>query len=89
MKQTTLSVRMDEEMKNEFDAFCADVGMNASVAINLFVKTVLREKRIPFEITNQPGKRALAAIKTVESDLQKGALQEYSTVDEMAKDLLK
>ena len=50
MAQTTLVVRMDENIKKQFDAFCADVGMNASVAINLFAKAVLRERRIPFEI---------------------------------------
>lgn len=50
MPQTTLSIRMDENVKKQFDAFCNDVGMNTSVAINLFVKAVLREKRIPFEI---------------------------------------
>ena len=48
MPQTTLSVRMDEELKKKFDDFCSDVGLNASVAVNLFVKTVVRENRIPF-----------------------------------------
>jgi DNA-damage-inducible protein J len=52
MAQTTLSVRMDENVKKQFDIFCADVGMNASVAVNLFAKAVLREKRIPFEIAS-------------------------------------
>lgn len=50
MAQTTLSVRIDESVKKQFDLFCSDVGMNASVAINLFVKAVIRERRIPFEI---------------------------------------
>jgi DNA-damage-inducible protein J len=50
MSQTTLNVRMDEEIKRRFDAFCADAGMNASVAVNMFARAVLREKRIPFEI---------------------------------------
>lgn len=51
---TTLNVRIDEDLKNRFDAFCAAVGMNASVAVNLFVKTVVREQRIPFEISTDP-----------------------------------
>jgi len=51
MAQTTLSIRMDEDVKKQFDAFCSDVGMNTSVAINLFVKAVLREGKIPFEIS--------------------------------------
>ncbi|GHS84713.1 hypothetical protein FACS1894103_5610 [Campylobacterota bacterium] len=50
MAQTTLNVRMDDGVKRQFDAFCANVGMNASVAVNLFAKTVIRERRIPFDI---------------------------------------
>ena len=51
MAQTTLSVRVDEKSKKAFDKFCTDIGMNTSVAINLFIKTVIRENRIPFELT--------------------------------------
>lgn len=50
MAQATLNVRMDENVKKQFDAFCTEVGMNTSVAVNLFAKAVLREKKIPFEI---------------------------------------
>ena len=50
MALTTLSIRIDENVKKQFDAFCSEVGMNTSVAINLFAKAVLRERRIPFEI---------------------------------------
>ena len=51
MAQATITARVDEHDKIDFDAFCANVGLNTSTAINLFVKAVLREKRIPFEIT--------------------------------------
>jgi len=54
MGQSTLSIRMDDDIKRGFDSFCNEVGLNASVAVNMFVRTVLRENRIPFEIsTNQ------------------------------------
>jgi DNA-damage-inducible protein J len=45
-----MSIRMDENIKKRFDIFCADAGMNATVAVNMFTRAVLREKRIPFEI---------------------------------------
>jgi len=51
MPQTTFSVRMDTEVKKQFDDFCANVGMNTSTAFNLFARAVLREKRLPFDIT--------------------------------------
>jgi DNA-damage-inducible protein J len=37
-------------IKKRFDIFCADAGMDAAVAVNLFARAVLRERRIPFEI---------------------------------------
>lgn len=51
MSMTTITGRVDEQDKRSFDAFCASVGLNTSTAINLFVKAVLRENRIPFEIS--------------------------------------
>lgn len=50
MAQTTMSVRIDKDLKDQFDQFCDAVGMNASVAVNLFVRATLREQKIPFEI---------------------------------------
>lgn len=50
MPQATLTARVDAQDKKDFDAFCSSVGLNTSVAINLYVKAVLREHRIPFEI---------------------------------------
>ncbi len=53
MSLTTLSIRMDAGIKKRFDAFCADAGMNARVAVNIFARAVLRENKIPFEIIGQ------------------------------------
>ena len=50
MGQATFSVRMDEGLKTQFDALCADFGMNATTAFNIFARAVVRERRIPFEI---------------------------------------
>jgi addiction module RelB/DinJ family antitoxin len=50
MAQATFSVRMDENLKRQFDALCADFGMNATTAFNIFARAVVRERKIPFEI---------------------------------------
>ena len=54
MSQATITARVDESDKAAFDAFCSNVWLNTSTAINLFVKAVLRERRIPFEISQAP-----------------------------------
>lgn len=51
MPQSTFSVRMDEGVKKQFDNLCANFGMTASTAFNIFARTVVRERKIPFEIT--------------------------------------
>jgi len=53
MAQTTFSVRMDSEVKRQLDDFCANVGMNTTVAFNMFARAVLREKRLPFDVTTE------------------------------------
>ena len=53
MSQTSISIRMDADLKKQFEEFCSSVGMNMSTAINIFAITTVREKRIPFEISAQ------------------------------------
>ena len=50
MAQATFSIRMDEKLKKQFDILCEDFGMNATTAFNVFARTVVRERKIPFEI---------------------------------------
>ena len=50
MAQATITARLDSYDKIRFDQFCSNVGINTSTAINMFVKAVLRENRIPFDI---------------------------------------
>jgi len=52
MAQSILSVRVEEDTKQNFDRFCNSVGLNPSVAINMFIKATLRERKIPFEISD-------------------------------------
>ena len=51
MPQTTLSIRIDEDLKKQLDSICEDFGMSITTAITVFAKTIVRERRIPFEIS--------------------------------------
>ncbi len=54
MAQTTLSVRMDDTLKKEFDQVCNDLGLTMTTAITILAKKMAREKRIPFEVSLDP-----------------------------------
>ena len=50
MAQVAFSIRMDENLKRDFSAFCDDVGMSMSTAFVIFAKETLREQQIPFGV---------------------------------------
>ena len=71
MAQATFSVRMEEDLKRQFDALCEEFGMNTTTAFNIFARAVVRERRIPFEIfapqkelTRSDGMKAFAELRT-------------------------
>ena len=90
MAQATFSVRMDDGLKRQFDALCADFGMNATTAFNIFAGAVVREKRIPFEITsNEPtlsdGMRAFMELR---AEAKENGIQDMS-LDEINEEIRK
>ena len=88
MAQATITARVDSSDKKKFDDFCSNVGINTSTAINMFVKAVLRENRIPFEITQTAdpffSERNLAHIRKSVQELHagKGTAHELIEVDD-------
>jgi len=54
MAQTTISIRMDEELKRNFDHICDELGMSMTTAITMMAKKMIREKRLPFEACIDP-----------------------------------
>lgn len=51
MTQVTFSIRMDKKLKKDFSELCEKLGLNMSVAMNMFAKKAVNEKRIPFDIS--------------------------------------
>lgn len=54
MAQTTLSVRMDDSLKSDFDKVCNELGLSMTTAITMLAKKMTREKRLPFEVSVDP-----------------------------------
>ena len=54
MPQTAISFRVDNELKQSFDSLCDAFGLSNSAALTIFMKAVVRERKIPFEIKVDP-----------------------------------
>ena len=78
MESLNLNVRIDANDKKEFEQFCNSVGMNVSTAVNMFIKAVLREQRLPFEIrSNTFDETVCEKLKEAESEMSNSS-QRYS-----------
>lgn len=49
-----ISFRVDDEIKKKAERTFDDIGISMSAAINIYLKTVVRENRIPFEMSADP-----------------------------------
>ncbi len=50
MAQTNLTIRIDENIKQEAEALFNKIGLNLSIAINVFFRQAIREQAIPFAL---------------------------------------
>ncbi len=85
-----INIRMDANLKKQFEAFCADMGMTMTTAVNIFARKAVRENRIPFEISgdvpNAETQEAIREVRQMKADPTLG--KTYTDVDEMMKELL-
>jgi DNA-damage-inducible protein J len=90
MAQTNINIRMDEELKRDFDVLCGDLGLTMTAAFNIFAKTVVRRRKIPFEISMDiPNAETTTALEEVEQMKKNPSMgKSYTNVDEMMKELL-
>ncbi len=72
MAQTAMTIRMDADLKVQFDALCDEFGMSTNTAFNIFARTVVRSRKIPFiieapsiEETMEKGKTAFDEIRAM------------------------
>jgi DNA-damage-inducible protein J len=48
-----VNIRIDDDIKDRAEALFEDLGLNMTTAINMFVRTSVRQGRIPFEVTTK------------------------------------
>ena len=77
-----ISLRIDDEVKKSAEKVCSDMGLSMSAAINIYLKKLGREKRIPFEVTADPfySDENMERLKKSIADLDsgKGTIQEVT-----------
>ena len=85
---SNISIRMDSNLKAAAEELYEELGMNLSTAFNIFVRQSLRERGIPFKITEgTPNKETVSAMLEAERIAKNPNVKGYRDVDELFADL--
>lgn len=50
---TTFTFRTDEYVKTQSSQICKEMGLDLSTAINMFLKAIIREKKLPILVSEE------------------------------------
>lgn len=63
---TLIQIRVDGTLKQEADKLFAELGLDTTTAMRIFLKTAVRERKLPFEVALSPTKELKELEKRLE-----------------------
>lgn len=82
MATTNLNIRTDKAIKEQAEVIFNELGLNMTTAINMFLRTAIREHGIPFELKlDVPNEVTAAAIEEGRKMISDPSSPRYSSMD--------
>lgn len=91
MSNVSTNIKIDEHLKKEAQELFAAMGLNLSIAVNMFLSQAVREQGMPFRSSlnvdspHRLNDETMKAIKEFHEG--KNVSKSFSTVDELMRDL--
>lgn len=84
MATTNLNIRTDKEIKDQAEQIFAELGITMSTAVNIFLRTAVREHGIPFALKiDVPNDTTTAAIQEGRKMLKDPTAPRYSSMESL------
>lgn len=84
MSTTNLNIRTDKDVKEKAEKIFNELGLNMTSALNIFLRTAIRERGIPFELKlDVPNETTIAAIEEGRKMVSDPSSPRYSNIDEL------
>lgn len=83
MSSTSVTVRIDENLKEDFENVLDDIGLTMTSAFIVFAKAVIRQNKIPFDLVADTfwSKENQNHLKKSIKNLQEGKGQEHDIIE--------
>ena len=84
MATTNLNIRTDKAVKDQAERIFSELGLNMTTAINMFLRTTIRENGIPFSLKlDVPNEVTTAAIEEGRRIAEDRSVKGYTNIDEL------
>lgn len=84
MSTTNLNIRTDKDVKEKAEKIFNELGLNMTSAVNIFLRTAIRERGIPFELKlDVPNETTIAAIEEGRKMASDPSSPRYSNIDKL------
>lgn len=88
MTTTNLNIRTDKEIKDQAEKIFNELGLNMTTAVNIFLRTVIREHAIPFKLKLEvPNNTTVSAIEEGRKMMKNPSSPRYSSIDALKEAL--
>lgn len=82
MATTNLNIRTDKDVKDQAELIFNELGLNMTTAINMFLRTTIREHGIPFSLKlDVPNEVTAAAIEEGRRIASDSSVKGYTSMD--------
>ena len=86
MSKTTANISIDADVKAKAQALFAELGLDLSTAIGIFLRQAIYENGIPFDVTREvPNETTLKAIENAENGIN--CSKPFDTVEDLISEL--
>lgn len=89
MAKISTSISLDADVKDKAQTLFAELGLDLSTAVGMFLRQSVREQRIPFEVSlNTPNATTIAAMQEAE-EMRKNpaAYKRYGSFSELLREV--
>lgn len=83
MAQGAMTIRVDNNLKMQFDALCSEFGISANAAVNIFINAVVRTRSIPFSISAPLDTARDRALKMIEEIRKEASQREELSLEDI------
>ena len=83
MTAVPITMRAEPDIKAIFEEICSEIGLSVNAALNIFVKRVVRDRKIPFELSADPFycESNMRHLRQVAEDVKAGRIVEHDLIE--------